>query len=84
MTRESPRELASALDDLSDAAGGTATQAYVDELLASSGWDFNYDDDPDGDDRMVQVLDCDGWAMFVERGDIPATIDIETLPVTSV
>ena len=82
MRRDSPRELAAALDDLDDAAGETAAQAYVDELLAA-GWDIAYGDDDVLGDEMIQVLDCDGWAMFVERDDLPATIDIETLPVTS-
>ena len=83
MTRESPRELASALDELSHDAGETAAQRYVTERLAN-GWDLVVAASPDDDDdELIQVLDCDGWAMFVERGDLPATIDIETLPVTS-
>jgi hypothetical protein len=82
MRRDSPRELASDIDDLTDTTGATAAQQYVDGLLAD-GWDI-IDDPQDDNDGLVQVLDCDGWAMFVERGEIPDTVDVETLPVTSV
>lgn len=83
MTRESPRELASALDELSHDAGETAAQRYVTERLAN-GWDLVVAASPDDDDdELIRVLDCDGWAMLVERDDLPASIDIETLPVTS-
>ena len=82
MRRDSPRELATAIDELGEAAGETAAQDYVDELLAG-GWDLVFDDPPN-DDEMIQVLDCDGWQMIVPRDELPSGIDVETLPVTSV
>jgi len=83
MTNPSERELAAALDDLPGDASGTAVETFIDDQLAESGWDFV--DDPGSDDSndLVHLLDNDGFSFHVERGQLPAGIDIETLPVTT-
>lgn len=89
MTRDSPREIAATIDELTGELGETAAEDYVEQLLAR-GWDVGFDAPTDDDavltldNDAILVLDGDGFELYVDRSELPDRIDVEQLPVTSV
>jgi hypothetical protein len=87
MTRDSPRELASDIDDLRDEQSADTVydwlRQYVVDGMSADAVDvsFLYDQTPIPDDEMVAYVATDGQQFSVPPEDLPAWIDSDDLPI---